>query len=150
MPGINQELGTAAKVRQGGLIDVNPHVVIEGCEDLLEVDRSFVGFSAQSVGCSDDLPRAHPSAGKEGVSHPGPVVPSCIFVNGRRASKLAPCNNSRVVGHSTLVQVLDQGGESLIKIGEVLLCSRKVASVPIPEAVAHRHDPSPGFDQASR
>ena len=44
--GIDQELGAATEVRQGGLVDVDPHVVIEGREDFLEVDRSFVGFSS--------------------------------------------------------------------------------------------------------
>ena len=42
MGGVDQKLRATAEIRQGGLVDVDPHVVIEGREDFLEVDRSDI------------------------------------------------------------------------------------------------------------
>src|SRR5262245_31883982 len=61
---IDQILWPAGWVGDGGAVDVDAHVVVEGGKDFLESDGAFAGDFGEAVGGADDLAGTHAAAGQ--------------------------------------------------------------------------------------
>ena len=47
---VHKIMRAASEIGHGGFVHVNSHVVVEGREDFLEMDRPVVGVAAQTIG----------------------------------------------------------------------------------------------------
>src|SRR5438094_456079 len=56
---VHEVMRPAREIGYGGLINVNPNVVVKRREDLLEMQRPVVGFAAQAVGRTNHLSGLH-------------------------------------------------------------------------------------------
>ena len=113
--------------------------MVERGKDLLNVDRSFLGFLAQSIGGADGLAGLHPAAGHQRAGVAWPVVAAGILVDFGSAAELTPGDYRDILVESTLVEVFHQGADPLVEGREVIAPILEIGAVPIPVAEAHRH-----------
>src|SRR5262249_35841440 len=86
-PGLDQVLGTACEVGKRYLADVNAEIVIKCGEHFTELDRPLVSFSAQAIGCTDDLSMFHAAAGQHSARNSRPMISPGILVDRRCAAE---------------------------------------------------------------
>ena len=90
LPAVDEVVRTTRQVGDGRLVGVDAHVAVERGVHLAEVDRPINRFRRVLVRCTDDLAGAHPAARDKRAGDFGPVVPSALAVDLRRAAELAP------------------------------------------------------------
>lgn len=146
---IDQELRSACGIDDGGRSDVDPEVVIEGGDDFLHMDRSFLGIFTEAVGRADGLAGSHTAAGEIGAADLSPVIATCTIVDFRCAAELAPDDDGDIIEHPSNAEVIDQGAEALIEFRTVVAHQVKVLAVRIPSAVAEAHHAHASFDQTA-
>ena len=78
------------------------------------------------------------------------MIATTLSINLGCASEFSPGDDGGVIEHAALVEILNEGAQGLVEVGEVLLRNLKVAAVPVPERVAERDDADTGFHQPTR
>src|SRR5205085_1451595 len=92
-------------IQYGRVFDIDAHAVVEGGEDLLEVNRARGRLFTEAVGGADDLSRSHAAAGQQGAGDTRPVIASAVLVDARRPSELAPDDNGYILVQSAIIDV---------------------------------------------
>src|SRR5687768_4601810 len=105
---VGQEMGAAGEVGDGGLVHIDPEVVIEGGEDFGEGDGAIFGLGGGAVGGADDLAELHAAAGKQGAVGLGPMVAAGVFVDDGGSAELAPANDGDIFLEAAGVEVFDE------------------------------------------
>src|SRR4051812_15723284 len=131
---INQILRTAGEIGHGCRCDVDAEVMIKGGEDFAELDGAIHGFTSEAIGGADDLTRFHSAASEQGAGDPRPMVASAIFVDRRSAAELAPDDNRNIFFKTAIINVIDQGGQTLVEQWEILTERAEIIAVMIPTA----------------
>ncbi|MEY5016815.1 MAG: hypothetical protein RIS92_3173 [Verrucomicrobiota bacterium] len=149
--GFDEVLRAALSIEDGGLAEVDAHVVVKGGEDLLKLHGPFGYFAADAIGCSDDLSGAHSATGEQRERGFWPVVAAVHVVDFWGATELAPNDHGNVFVHSAFMKVGEQCGDAEVEVWE--LCTRldevhAIAAVPVPTAVVEGDDARSGFDEA--
>jgi hypothetical protein len=88
-PRVDEELGPTAQIRNGDLVHVQPHSMIQSRMNLTESGGSRIGLATQSVGGSDHLPMPEAASRQERKTYPRPVITAAILVNGRSPPELS-------------------------------------------------------------
>ena len=148
----DEVLRAALSIEDGGFAEVDAHVVVERGEDLLKLHGSVGYFSADAVGCADDLSGAHSATGEQRERGFWPVVSAVHVVDFWGATKLAPNDHGNVFVHPAFMKVCEQCGDAEVEVWELrarLDEVHAVATVPIPTAVVEGDDARSGFDEAS-
>ena len=149
----DEVVGAAFGVGDGGGVDVDAEVAVEGGEDFGEGDGAAVCLAAEAVGGADDLTVGHAAAGEEGHGDAGPVVAPDLGTDDGGAAKLAPDEDGAVFVEAALVEVFNECGDALIKDGEVFaLAGEDVIScstMPVPLAVVDGDDACSGLNEAA-
>ncbi len=144
---IDQVLRAAGEVGQRG-VRLYSQVCVECCVNFPKVDWSIFNSAADSICRSDDLPSPHSTAGDESSTDLRPVVSAGVAVNARRAAEFSPSDDRNVVGHSSFMQIIDQGGQALIEQRQVgVFEPAEVVAVKIPAAKVQRHHSCACLDQ---
>src|SRR5947209_313284 len=98
---------------RGGNVD--PKALIEGGEDVAEMNRPGARLLAPARRRAEDLSALHPTARHECAANLRPVIAAAVLVDPRRPAKLAPDDHGDVVQQIALVEVLDQRRQSKIE-----------------------------------
>src|SRR5207248_2838516 len=146
--GIDEILRPAAQIGDRDLAHVNAQVVIEGGEDVAELDWSIGGFSAQPIGGADHLAGLHAAAGEQSARDARPMVAAGVFVDGGGSAELAPDDNRNILVEAALVQVIYQRAHALVEQREVLPQRAEIVAVMVPAAESERHAAGASLDQA--
>ena len=147
---VEQTLSPAGLVGEHQLLRGDPQIVVQGCEDLQQVDRSFLRILAQVVGRADRSAKFHPSPRQQDTHHFRPVVTTAVIVvNPGGTAEFAPDDDGDILVEPAIVQVLDQGGDPVVEHRQGFLRLAEVVAVPVVLAEVHRHATSPGFDEPS-
>ena len=147
--GFDEVVRAAGEVENGGFVRVNAKVVIESGKDFAEPDGAFVRFAAESVGGADGLAGFHAAAGKQGAGDARPMVAAGVGVDFGGAAEFSPNNEGNVFVHAAAVEIVDQGGDSLIEQGHVFAAAFEVAVVPVPTAEGEGDATGAGFHQSA-
>src|SRR4051812_20866096 len=131
---INQILRTAGEIGQGCGCDVDAEVMIKGGEDFAELDGAINRFASEAIGGADDLTSFHSAASEQGAGDARPMVASAIFVDRRSAAEFTPDDNRNIFFETTIVDVINQGGQALVEQREILTKRAEVVAVMIPTA----------------
>ena len=91
----------------------------------------------------------HAPARKESSRDFWPVIPAGVLVDFWSASKFTPDNDADILFHSTIVQILHEGGYALIKQRKVLAGTFEVSTVPIPAAESEGHAAGTGLHESA-
>src|SRR3982750_2889596 len=121
-------MGSASLVRDER-VGVDAQVVVGGGQGVLIVYWPAGGRAAQLIGRADDLADVHATAEEERRVDPGPVVAAGGLVDLGGAAELTPDNYGHVAVQPADVDVLDQGGDSLVEEGQIAAEPREVAAV---------------------
>ncbi len=147
---IQQVLGPSRCIdncRRGG---VDSQIVIERCKDVFVMDWSVGRGAGGAVGGPDHLTDPHSATREHRHAHTRPMVAAPLGIDIRRAPKLAPYHNGDVIEHTPLVQVGDQGVQSVVDHRKQLVQPLKVAAVRVEIAERDAHAPHSRFDQPPR
>src|SRR5205085_11248287 len=106
-------------------------------------------FAAGGAG-ADDLAQLQAAAGDQGRHDGRPVVAAAVIVvDLRRAAELAPHDRHDVVLHASGVQVVDQGGDGGVDLGQLPPQRLEVVAVRVPAPDQEGHAADPRLDQAA-
>src|SRR5262245_9074731 len=82
---------------------VDAEVVVDGGEDVAEMDRVLRGVTADAVGGAEHLAGGHAAARHDAVVDRSPMVAASVAIDARRAAELTPHDHADVVGQAALV-----------------------------------------------
>ena len=123
-------------------------MTIQRCQYFAEVERTLGNFCSQSICGSNHLTRTKSSTCQQSATDLWPVIAPGIGIDSRCSTKFSPGDDSDVLIHSTLMQVLDQGGQSLIKLRQMgVFHAVEVIAVKVPATEVQRDHATTGFDK---
>src|SRR5207237_734218 len=93
---------------------IDAQAVVEGSGEVAGGDRVGGGVGAVRRAGAEDLPAADAAAREQRAEDVRPVVPPAVGVELRRATELAHHDYQRLVQHSPLVQVGEEGGDGAV------------------------------------
>src|SRR6516165_8136645 len=86
----DQVVRTAGKVGKLRAGHIDPQALIEGGEDVTEMNRPGMRLLTPACRRAENLPAAHTASRHQGAGNLRPVVAAAILVDPRCAAKLAP------------------------------------------------------------
>ena len=107
-------MGTPGEVAVRRFVRINAETVIERGVDFLEVHGTIIRFATNSIRRTNDLTSSHAAAGQQRTGNVGPMVATAILIDPWRPPELAPHQNGRIVGHTTIMQVLNESRNGLV------------------------------------
>src|SRR4029453_19171154 len=99
-------------------LGIDAEQMVDGGDDVPDVDRFVLDEGGLLVGCAVDGPLADTSARKEDAVAIGPVVSSAVGIDLGGSPHLPHRHYQRFVQQAAGVQVGNQGRISLVKVGE--------------------------------
>ena len=146
---VDEVLRSTRKVIHGRVFGDSQEAV-ERRVDFTEMNRSVRDFTAQAIGRANDLSRPETTTSNQAATDAGPMIPSGVFVDLWGSAKFAPRDHSNVLIHSALVEVLNQGGEGLIEVGQMRVsCFAEVPTVKIPTPKIECHHSNTSLNKSS-
>src|SRR5262249_39665786 len=91
----------------------------------------------------------HASASQEGEGDAGPVVAAGVLVDLGSAPELAPDDDGDVLVEAAGVEVLDEGGEGAVELGDALGIGAEVIAVGVPAPEGDGDAGRSGLNEAS-
>ena len=120
--------------------EIDPEIVVERGEDVLDVNRPCHRRTGVLVRCSDHLAGLHPAARDDRRRDGWPVVTATgIRIDLRRTAELAPSDHRHIVEQITLLQVGDQRGKSVVDDRQTISQPRVVVGVRVQVTERDRH-----------
>ena len=133
-----------------GVVWVDAEVLVNRGPQVIRAQWPLDGEFRPRIGGSDDLAVFHAAAGQGRAGDPGPVVPSAFLVELRSAAEFTPHHHTDVLIQTAVVQVLDEGRQSVIQLRENFAGLRKVARMPVPAVETQGDATHASFDEAAR
>ncbi len=140
----------AAGVVGEAAVGVDAEDVVDGLQQVLGPHGALAGGFALAVGGADDLAHLEAAAGDECGHGAWPVVSTAVG-DAWGAAELAPDEDEDAVGQSALVEIVDEGRDGGIELGELFAALGEDLAVMVPVVVVGDGDEGDtGFDQPAR
>src|SRR5262249_51383555 len=105
-------------------------LVVDGREIILDWNRIAIGFACGCIRIAVNLSFCDSTAREDQRIHTRPMITASICVDLRRPAKLARDHDQSGIQQSTLVEVCDQTGKSMIEgrhaVGDSLLDTQMI------------------------
>ena len=119
-PDLHQVLWTTCPVADRRLVDVDTQVVIQGCEDLLQVPGTNHRPLGIFVRSTDDLPGFHATAGQQAHGDAVPVIAlTVVIIDPQRATKLTRNHHAHVLVQSAFTEFLEECTDDPVKLNSL-------------------------------
>ncbi len=113
---IDEILWATCKVGDSRVAHVDTESMVQSGKHLLIVNRSILWDFAKSIGGTDYLSGSHTTPCEQTARYLWPMVPSAVFVDPRRATKLTPGDNTDILLESSRMKVFDECRDRLIEL----------------------------------
>ena len=96
-------------------------------------------LSGPSIGRSNHLAVTKSAAGHHPHGDSGPMIPTCVAIDLRRATEFSPGHDQYIFQHVLFTKIVDECIETVIKNGKQVPQSFEVATVGIEIAERYTH-----------